>query len=60
MRYRLRTLLILLVGGSAFLAAGWYVGAASVAHSFPTGVLVVPSVLWLLIGLWPRIVEKGG
>ena len=59
MRYRLRTLLIVLAVGSMVLAAAWYVATAMPAHSYSKGVFAIPIVLWLLIGFWPRIIGKG-
>jgi hypothetical protein len=60
MRYRLRTLLIVLTLGPVVLAMLWYIATAPPMKSGAAVVVLVLLAAMTTIAFWPHIVGKGG
>ena len=59
MRYRLRTLLMVLALGPVALAFGWYAVTGG-RYTLEIVVFGILAALWTAIASWPRFQGKGG
>ena len=59
LRYKLRTLLIVLALGPPVLAGVWYVMSGG-QLAMVVGSTLTLAALWKVIACWPRIMGKGG